>query len=143
MQLTIPSILGYEVIARDAVASLAQRFGLAPERINDIKTALCEACTNAIEHGNQADPQRKVRVVCTIDEQHLSIEVCDEGTDPPVLPKKPVEWPICPSTSFRGRGLMLMAALADEVTVVPDALTGTCVRLIFYRHPTNVVVDVS
>ncbi len=143
MQLTIPSILGYEVIARDAVASLAKRFGLAPERIEDIKTALCEACTNAIEHGNHADPQRKVRVVCTIDEQHLIIEVCDEGTDPPVLPKKPVEWTICPYTSFRGRGLMLMAALADEVTVVPDALTGTCVRLIFYRHPTNVVVDVS
>ncbi|WP_322821218.1 ATP-binding protein [Chloroflexus sp.] len=143
MQLTIPSILGYEVIARDAVASLAQRFGLTPERIEDIKTALCEACTNAIEHGNHADPQRKVRVVCTIDEQHLIIEVCDEGTHPPVLPQKPVEWPIRPYTSFRGRGLMLMAALADEVTVVPDVLTGTCVRLLFYRHPTNVVVDIS
>ncbi|WP_322815439.1 ATP-binding protein [Chloroflexus sp.] len=143
MQLTIPSILGYEVIVRDAVASLTQQFGLAPERIEDIKTALCEACTNAIEHGNHADPQRKVRVICTIDEQYLIVEVCDEGTDPPVLPQKPIEWTISPSTSFRGRGLMLMTALADEVNVVPDALTGTCVRLIFYRHPTNVVVDVS
>lgn len=143
MQLTIPSILGYEVIARDAVDSLAQRFGLEPQRIEDVKTALCEACTNAIEHGNLADPQRKVRVVCTIDEEQLTIEVCDEGTDPPVLPQKPVEWPICPYTSFRGRGLMLTALLADEVTVVPDALTGTCVRLIFYRHPTSVVVNIS
>ncbi|MDW8405921.1 ATP-binding protein, partial [Chloroflexus sp.] len=90
MQIIFPSILGYEVIARDAVAALARRCGISSERVEDVKTALCEACTNAIEHGNRLDPRRKVQVVCAVDEQRFVIEVRDEGGLLPMLPRKPI-----------------------------------------------------
>lgn len=133
MQIILPSILGYEVIAREAVASLARRCGISPERVEDVKTALCEACTNAIEHGNHSDPRRKVQVVCAVDEQRLVIEVCDEGGVPPTLPRKPIQWPLDQRASSRGLGLMLMMTLTDEISVSAHPNDGTCVRLVFYR----------
>jgi serine/threonine-protein kinase RsbW len=135
MQLIIPSVLGYEVVVRDAVASFAQRYGLPPDRIEDVKTVLCEACTNAIEHGNGSDPHRRVRVCCTVDEQSLAIAVCDEGELPPTLPGKPVEWFSMPYPSRRGLGLKLIVALSDEVSIAADPTFGTCIRLVFYRDP--------
>lgn len=143
MQIILPSILGYEVVARDAVASLARRCGISPERVEDVKTALCEACTNAIEHGNRSDPQRKVQVLCTVDEQRLVIEVYDEGGSLPMLPRKPVQWTLEQRASLRGMGLMLIVTLTDEVSVVADPNDGTCMRLVFYRNLAGESVSAS
>lgn len=135
MQLIIPSVLGYEVVVRDAVASFAQRYGLPPDRIEDVKTVLCEACTNAIEHGNGSDPHRRVRVSCTVSEQSLVVEVYDEGRLPPTLPEKPVKWLPIQFPSHHGIGLKLIVALSDEVSIANDPAFGTCIRLVFYRDP--------
>lgn len=138
MQIIFPSILGYEVIARDAVAALARRCGISSERVEDVKTALCEACTNAIEHGNRLDPQRKVQVACAVDEQRFVIEVRDEGGLLPMLPRKPIQWSLDQRTSLRGMGLMLIVTLTDEVSVVADPNDGTRMQLVFYRDLVNV-----
>jgi anti-sigma regulatory factor (Ser/Thr protein kinase) len=79
IDLTIPSELGYEKIAREAVAAFARRLGFDRERIEDLKTALCEACINAIEHGNAKTPGLRVEVHCTWEHEQLTIEVCDDG----------------------------------------------------------------
>lgn len=55
MELRIPSILGFEKLAMDFAASAARLLKLPengePEnRIEDLKTAVSEACINAIEH---------------------------------------------------------------------------------------------
>lgn len=53
IELAIPSRLGLERVAIDAAASVAQLMGFSEDRIEDLKTAVDEACLNAIEHGNQ------------------------------------------------------------------------------------------
>ncbi|MEE9213674.1 MAG: ATP-binding protein, partial [Thermodesulfobacteriota bacterium] len=37
----------------EQVATLAKEIGFSDDRIEDLKTAVSEACLNAIEHGNE------------------------------------------------------------------------------------------
>src|SRR5579859_4313752 len=79
LELFFPSELGFEKIAREAVATFARRFGFDQERIEDLKTALGEACINAIEHGNQRKPGLRVGINCMCDEQRLLVVIIDQG----------------------------------------------------------------
>lgn len=53
IELHIPSRLGYEKIAMNTAASTARMMGFSDERVEDLKTAVAEACINAMEHGNK------------------------------------------------------------------------------------------
>ncbi len=47
--------------------------------LNDISISVIEACTNALEHGNNSDPDLTVRVVFTRHSEYLEVEVYDSG----------------------------------------------------------------
>ncbi len=138
MELSIPSELGYETIARDAVAAFALRVGFAPERIEDLKTALCEACINAIEHGNLMSPGLRVHVSCVCDNERLLVEICDQGLQSHTLKQEPLSIgeKMAGLGSLRGMGLLLIEQLVDEAGFVSDVGdTGNCFRFALYRHP--------
>ncbi len=79
VELKIPSELGYEKIDREAVATVAKRLGFEANRVEDIKLAIAEACTNAISYGGQEDAKTKIVVVLTADDEKLDILVKDPG----------------------------------------------------------------
>lgn len=116
LELLFPSELGYEKIAREAVASFARRLGFEQERIEDLKTALCEACVNAIEHGNQSRASLQVSIRCICDDQCLLVEVLDQGVKrfqecgtPAAIDHK-----LHGLAPLRGMGLMMIAQLVDS-----------------------------
>jgi serine/threonine-protein kinase RsbW len=51
VEVRLPSRLGYEKGAMSTAASVAKLMGFREDRIEDLKTAVAEACINAIEHG--------------------------------------------------------------------------------------------
>ncbi len=135
MELSIPSELGYEIIARDAVAVFALRLGFSPERVEDLKTALSEACINAIEHGNLLTPGLRVHIACIYDHERLIIQIHDQGlkryactTTPLTTAEK-----IAGLGSMRGMGLLLIGELMDEAGFLPDVQDGNCFRFTLYR----------
>jgi serine/threonine-protein kinase RsbW len=71
---------GFEKIAMDFAASVAKMMKFTDDRIDDLKTAVAEACINAIEHGNSLDASVKVGISLTIEEAKLQVAVRDEGT---------------------------------------------------------------
>jgi serine/threonine-protein kinase RsbW len=81
----------------------------------DIEMALREALANAIVHGNQEDPFKRVYVACrcTTDGE-VSIEVQDEGQG---FDSNAVPDPTIPENRLvkHGRGIYLMKTLMDEV----------------------------
>jgi len=52
-------------------------------QVEDLRTAVSEACINAMEHGNTLDGATKVFVVMTADDGRLAIDVIDEGHSGP------------------------------------------------------------
>lgn len=113
VKLNIPNELGFEKIPIVVVALAAQAMGFSPERIENLKMALGEAVTNAIEHGNQLDAAARVLVVLTMADKSLTLDVIDQGQQP--IPDIPTERQ--KRTDYRGWGMELIKRLTDEVTV--------------------------
>jgi serine/threonine-protein kinase RsbW len=137
VELKIPSELGYERVAREAVAAVARRLGFTAERIEELKTAVDEACTNAIRHGSQADAHMKVVVVLTADEKKLDILVKDPGagTTPPSEVVAPdIHAQVEGRNPKGGLGLWLIRQMVDEAYFVEDEESGgSQFRMIIYR----------
>jgi anti-sigma regulatory factor (Ser/Thr protein kinase) len=138
IELEIPARAEFVALARLVVSALAASdSNLADERIDDLKLAVSEACTNAIEAHSAAGSDERVLVRCRTGED--SLEVCVEdrgdGFDPAGLPDHP---PVTDPDRLkfeRGLGIPLIRALVDEVEFSPTA-QGTAVRLVM-RLGTN------
>jgi serine/threonine-protein kinase RsbW len=81
----------------------------------EIELALREAIVNAIVHGNQEDPRKRVYVNCrcTTDGE-VSVTIEDEGSG---FRSDAIPDPTSPANRLRthGRGIYLMRTLMDEV----------------------------
>jgi serine/threonine-protein kinase RsbW len=113
VEIYIPSELGYEKVAISAAAVVAQKMGFSLDRIEDLKTAVGEAVTNAIEHGNQLNVDIKVLVVLSVEERSLALQIVDEGRQP--IPDISQERKV--REGNRGWGMFLIKSLMDEVEV--------------------------
>ena len=113
---SLPNRLGYERVAMDCSASLAKIAGLGKERIEDLKTAVSEACLNAIEHGNKGRTDARVIVTMNFRDDAFSVSVMDEGEGIPEMPEIPdIEKKIEELETPRGLGIYLMKQLTDQV----------------------------
>jgi len=136
MELSFPSELGYEKVARDAVAAFARRLGFDRERIEDLKTALGEACINAIEHGNGHVPGLHVAVSCICEGERLTIEVHDKGLNryQGLGSGAAIDMKLQGLAPLRGMGLMMIAQLVDEAGFTESHDGGNHFRLSLHRR---------
>jgi anti-sigma regulatory factor (Ser/Thr protein kinase) len=52
-ELRLRSRICFEKVAMSTAASVAELMGFPSDRVDNLKTAVAEACLNAIEHGNR------------------------------------------------------------------------------------------
>jgi serine/threonine-protein kinase RsbW len=136
IELKIPSEEGYEKMAMRVAADLAGMMGFTEGRVDDLRTAVSEACINAMEHGNTLDGDAKVFVVMTAHDDRLAIDVHDTGHGGP--PPTEIAEPDL-EAQFEGRlppggmGLFLIKALVDEAEFVePDLGVGNQFRMVIH-----------
>ncbi len=112
VEIHIPSELGYEKIPMAAVSVAARRMGFDQERLDNLKMAVGEAVTNAIEHGNSCIFELEVQIIVVIEAKTLTIRVIDQGQNPiPPIPAKRRD-----RADNRGWGFTLIKKFMDEVT---------------------------
>jgi serine/threonine-protein kinase RsbW len=122
VEMRLPTKLGYEKVAMSTAASVAKLQGFPEDRIEDLKTAVAEACINAIEHGNRLDEKLSVGVVLRADSEALEVKVLDDGTGIKKQPPKPdIDRKMHGEEDPRGMGMFLIQALVDEAEWVPGA----------------------
>jgi serine/threonine-protein kinase RsbW len=138
IELRLPSRLGFEKIAMSTASSVAKLMGFAPERVEDLKTAVAEACINAMEHGNKLDESLIVGVVLSMDETSLEVKVLDTGTGPPNVVHTPdMDKKMHGEEASRGMGMFLIQALVDEAEWVSSPPSGSYARLVIRLHKTD------
>jgi anti-sigma regulatory factor (Ser/Thr protein kinase) len=111
--------------ARDFAERAAIAFGLPSDACYQVKLALSEAVTNAIQHGSRS-PDDPVRIVVTEEPGALAFEVVDTGRFVPRVTRRG-------DMPESGRGLEFMRLLMDEVDLDPGE-AGTRLRLVKRLH---------
>ncbi len=100
-----------EMIAAQTIEEIARRHHFSPKAINQIKTALVEACINAAEHSHS--PDRKIYQKFAVEDDRLIVTVANRGLR--LTDKQADE--ITPDQGRRGWGLKLMRNLMDDVKI--------------------------
>ena len=132
VELEIPARAEFVALARLVVSAIAASDStLADERIDDLKLAVSEACTNAIEAHGAIHTDERVLLRCSADGGTVEVSVQDRGGgfDPAQLPDHP---PVTDPDRLkfeRGLGIPLIRALVDEVEFSSSG-SGTAVRLL-------------
>ncbi len=83
VRLEIPARAEWVAVARLAVAAVASRQRFSVDDIEDIKLAVAESCTNAIQHGT---PDGAISIVCEVSGDGIVLTVRDRGQGPPLSP---------------------------------------------------------
>jgi serine/threonine-protein kinase RsbW len=132
VEVRLPSRLGFEKVAMSTAASVAKLMGFREERIEDLKTAIAEACINAIEHGNRLNEKLSVGVTLSAGTDALEVKVMDDGKGMKSQPHKPdIDKKMHGEEDPRGMGMFLIQALVDEAEwVVGTNGKGSYVRLV-------------
>jgi serine/threonine-protein kinase RsbW len=122
VEVRLPTRMGYEKVAMSTAASVAKLMGFPEDRIEDLKTAVAEACINAIEHGNRLNEKLSVGVVLRAENDALEVKVLDDGTGIKKQPAKPdIDRKMHGEEDPRGMGMFLIQALVDEAEWVPGS----------------------
>ncbi len=133
IEVHIPSVLGYEKVAMESAAALARIMGFHKARIEDLKTAVAEACTNAIEHGNRLQKHTMVLVTLKAGKKSLEVNVKDAGRRLPKSNRTPcIEEQVGGKQDPGGWGIFLIKQLMDEVEFknIPDQ--GNVTRMVIH-----------
>ncbi len=138
MELTFSSLSENESFARVAVAAFIAQLDPSLDELNDIKTVVSEAVTNAIIHGYEEREEEKVYVRVEIDGTKITIQITDQGMGisdigqarQPLFTSKP-------ELERSGMGFTIMENFMDEVTIRSQMGQGTTVMLVkqLKNHP--------
>ena len=138
IELNLPSRLGYEKVAMNTAASVARLMGFDEERVEDLKTAVAEACINAMEHGNRLDEALSVGVILSVGADSLEVKVLDTGSGTTVTNTAPdIDKKMQGEESPRGMGMFLIQALVDEAEWVSSPLAGSYARMVIHLNKTS------
>jgi anti-sigma regulatory factor (Ser/Thr protein kinase) len=96
--------------------------GLPTQRLEDLKTAVAEATTNAIEHGNHSRAELAVTIQVRASPARVAVRITDEGGNFSLtqIPTPDLEAKLAGVQSPRGWGLFLIERLVDEVRVTGE-----------------------
>ena len=129
MKMEIESRSDNEEFARVAVAVFLSRLDPTVEEMDDIKTAVSEAVTNAVIHGYQGG-EGTIYIETGIAGQEATVIVRDLGVGIPDIEKAMEPMYTTDLSGERsGMGFSFMEAFMDEVKVESEPGKGTTVTL--------------
>ena len=121
-----------EAFARMTVMAFMADMNPTLDELEDVKTAVSEAVTNAIIHGYN-DETKQVELSCLREGQKLTVVVEDKGVGiPDVEEAKQPFFTTKPEQERSGMGFAFMEAFMDGMQVVSEVGKGTRVTMIKY-----------
>jgi serine/threonine-protein kinase RsbW len=122
VELRIPGKAEWVAVARLAISAVASRMKFSMEEIEDIRLAVAEACTDAIQ---RVAGDAQIEISCRSDDRSLNVRVRREG---PIGKAEPTE----AEEAVGGLGIFLVRALMDEVDYSVHPQRGTDLAMVKY-----------
>ncbi len=119
LHLEFPADASYLAASRAALREWLIGAQIPPELAKDVLLAAGEAVANAIEHGYRQTSEGVIRLSATALPDEVRVSIVDSGSWKPPQPSV---------DQYRGRGIALMRALMQAVTIDSE-VGGTTVRI--------------
>ncbi len=119
LEMTFPAESSQLAPVRRALRSWLTQCQLPPQTVQNVLVSAGEACANAIEHGHRHSPGDTIRLRAEAFVDDLHLTVVDTGRWMPPRPEPGAR---------RGRGIALMRAMMQQVTITPGS-AGTTVDM--------------
>lgn len=123
LRIELPARPESVAMIREETVAYAGRLGMPPERLDDLKTVVSEACANVVRYAYEEDERDSgtVEVVIVPAGEELEVRVSDEGRG------------ICPRPESvlpgMGLGLPLIGALSSRLVIDSRLGGGTQMRI--------------
>lgn len=111
--------------ARLVATAVARRSGVPDSLLDEVRLAVGEACSRAVEAHQSACSAEPVRVALTDQEGRFEIEVVNSGRSPTAAPSAPAGADVPVPSGF---SLAVIAGLADDVQI-SETETSTSIRM--------------
>ena len=79
VEMKIPAKSEYVGVVRLTISGVASRMGFSFDDIEDLKIAVSEACTNAVQHAYRDGEDGEILIGCGVYEDRLELMVADHG----------------------------------------------------------------
>ncbi|MGP4081926.1 anti-sigma B factor RsbW [Pseudalkalibacillus sp. R45] len=136
IEMVIPAKPDYVGVARLTVSGIASRMGYTFDEIEDIKIAVSEAITNAVNHAYGSKDEGEIRLSYGMFDDKLEITVMDKGKsfdlEATKLSTGPVNGKPVEQINEGGLGLFLIETLMDKVNISDEA--GVVVMMTKYLN---------
>ncbi|MBY0121160.1 anti-sigma B factor RsbW [Bacillus sp. S/N-304-OC-R1] len=144
IELKIPAKAEFVNVIRLTLSGIASRMGFLYDDIEDLKIAVSEACTNAVQHAYKEDEQGEVIVGFGLYGNRLEVMVADNGKSFDFLSARQSIGRYKQTDSVEylregGLGLYLIESLMDEVRI--HNKEGVTVFMIKYLEGERVEMD--
>ncbi|MEM8960697.1 MAG: ATP-binding protein [Acidobacteriota bacterium] len=128
--LTLPMLSDMELTAGKTASAMGEHIRMSPDKIDEIRMAVIEACINAFEHSHADDGRVSIGFkVLDRDGEPTGLEVTVRDRGVGFRPDKVATPDIgqkLQAKSKRGWGLQIIHGLMDEVVIESDT-TGTSI----------------
>lgn len=131
IELKLPSQMAFLGVPDAILLELGSDLDCPRQRIEELGTAVIEACTNAMEHGNHLAEVTPIEIHIEVAADSIVVSVMDEGQGFDVESWKPAE----DIMRERGRGILIMREFSDELTY--DRAEDGRFRVRLTKHLTN------
>ncbi len=136
LQVQFTAELGNEKAAMTAAVEFCRAEGIVDSAIENVRTAVAEACTNAIRHGSRG-PGSVITFEAHAEGDHLVFDVFDEGagTPPDLSQLAPLDMAaqMAGTVTPGGLGLYLASQLVDDIIFSTEPNSMGRLRMIFNR----------
>ncbi len=131
MQLQFSALSQNEAFARVSVASFISQLDVTMEELEEIKTVVSEAVTNAIIHAYDENPLGVVLIEATLEDGVVELVIEDYGKG--IVDVEEAMQPLFtskPELERSGMGFTIMENFMDSLEVVTAINQGTRIRLV-------------
>ena len=130
VMLELPGVPEFISLARLSAASVGNIIGFPIDDIEDLKVALSEACTNAMQYG--CDEYMTYTVTFTLYSDRLIVDVADKGQG---CDFEALQEPALNGTQVGGFGLYIIRTLMDEMNIDCSEGAGTVLTMTKLLRP--------
>jgi len=121
-EFAFPSEPGNERLVAEQVMATVGECHLPARRLERLKTAVAEATMNAMEHGNQYQPELPVSIRVLASETALAVQITDNGGGQPIPTSTApdLDAKLAGLQTPRGWGLFLIEKMVDEMHITSN-----------------------